>query len=57
MLVALMDVLGIDTAFGVVSVHNLSLVDAIAQDSALSQSGTKPRQSTPLTPMGAHAEE
>ena len=31
-LVALMDVLGIDTAFGVVSVHNLPLVDAIARD-------------------------
>jgi len=31
-LVALMDALGIDVAFGVVSVHNLPLVDAIARD-------------------------
>lgn len=32
LLVALMDAVGIDTAFGVVSVHNLPLVDAIARD-------------------------
>ncbi|MHA6669358.1 thiamine pyrophosphate-binding protein [Homoserinimonas sp. A447] len=32
LLVAVMDALGIDTAFGVVSVHNLPLVDAIARD-------------------------
>lgn len=32
LLVALIDELGIDTAFGVVSVHNLPLVDAISRD-------------------------
>lgn len=31
LLVALMEALGVDTAFGVVSVHNMPLVDAIAQ--------------------------
>lgn len=31
LLVALMDALGVDTAFGVVSVHNLPLVDAVSR--------------------------
>src|SRR5699024_4282733 len=32
LVVALMDALGIDTAFGVVSVHNMPLIDAISRD-------------------------
>ena len=44
-LVALMDVLGIDTAFGVVSVHNLPLVDAIARDRRLCPSSARSRGS------------
>src|SRR5699024_3238821 len=32
LVVALMDAVGIDTAFGVVSVHNMPLIDAISRD-------------------------